>query len=109
MFHTHWTNPPDDNKSEGSGGIKIEPGIVAMSNRIKDRRLRVFSTLPEWFQEYRQYHLKDGKIVDREDDFLAASRYLLQSIRHATLESDESFEDDDDYQDNQQRNGTTGY
>jgi len=109
MFHTHWTNPPDENKAEGTGGIKIEPGIVAMSNRIKDRRLRVFNTLPEWFQEYRQYHLKDGKIVDREDDFLASTRYLTQSIRHAILENDDLFDDfDEDYM-NSNRNGTTGY
>ncbi len=88
MFHTHFTNPPDDNKNEGTGGIKIEPGIVALSNRIKDRRIRVYNTLPEWFEEYRQYHLKDGKIVDREDDLLSATRYGIQSLRHAVKESD---------------------
>lgn len=107
MFHTHFTNPPDDNKGEGTGGIKIEPGIVSMSNRIKDRRLRVFGTMPEWFQEYRQYHLKDGKIVDREDDFMAATRILVQSIRHAVIEEDDNWEEDD-YQ-HQQGNSITGY
>jgi len=107
MFETHFTNPPDEGKAEGSGGIKIEPGIVAMGNRIKDRRIRVFSTFPEWFQEYRQYHLKDGKIVDREDDLMAATRIAVQSIRHAEVEEDEEdFEDDYSYQ---QKNSVTGY
>lgn len=109
MFHTHFTNPPDDNKAEGTGGIKIEPGIVAMSNRIKDRRLRIFKTLPEWFEEYRQYHLKDGKIVDREDDFLAATRYLCQSIRHAVTEIDVTDWDEDESYQNYEMNAVTGY
>lgn len=107
MQESFFTNPPDENKADGTGGIKIEPGIVAMSNRIKDRRIRVFSTLPEWFEEYRQYHLKDGKIVDREDDFMAASRYLTQSLRHAVVEESEEW-DEDDYQ-QQQTNSVTGY
>ena len=100
MFWTHFTNPPDENQPEGKGGIKIEPGIIAMSNRIKDRRLRVYNTLPEWFEEYRQYHVLDGKIVDRDDDLMAATRIGIQSLRHAIKASDiedyefEEFDED---------------
>ena len=108
MFHTHFTNPPDDNKAEGTGGIKIEPGIVSLSNRVKDRRIRVYNTLPEWFEEYRQYHLKDGKIVDREDDLMSATRYAIQSLRHALCERDLEDEEFDDF-DLSIPNSSTGY
>ena len=109
MFHTHFTNPPDENKGEGTGGIKIEPGIVAMSNRVKDRRIRVYNTLPEWFEEYRQYHLKDGKIVDREDDLMSATRYAIQSLRHAVKEVDVFDFEEEEFEEDQVRDSCTGY
>jgi len=83
MMDTHFTNPPEENKVEGSGGIQILPGITEMSARFNDGRLKVFSTCSDFFEEYRKYHMKDGKIVDRNDDFMAASRYGVMSRRHA--------------------------
>jgi len=109
MFHTHFTNPPKEGEKEGSGGIRIEPGIISMSNRVKDRRIKVYSNLPEWFDEYRQYHLKDGKIVDREDDLMAATRIAIQSLRHAVTEEEVSDLDYDDYEEDNNQNATTGY
>ena len=94
-----FTNPPEEGKAEGTGGIAINPGIVEMSARISDGRLKVFNTLPEWFQEYRQYHIDKGKIVDVDEDLLSATRYAIQSLRHSITEKDatdwdEEFEDD---------------
>ena len=85
MFHTHFTNPPADGKEEGKGGILIKPGIDEMNSRMNDGRIKIFSTLNEWFEEYRQYHMNDGKIVDRDDDLISASRYLIQSLRHSVV------------------------
>jgi phage terminase large subunit-like protein len=79
---SHFTNPPEEGKREGTGGIQIMPGITEISNRISDGRFKVFSTLTEWFDEYRNYHQKDGKIVDENDDLMAMTRYGVQSIRH---------------------------
>jgi len=79
---SHFTNPPEEGKKEGTGGIQIMPGITEISNRISDGRFKVFSTLTEWFNEYRNYHQKDGKIVDKNDDLMAMTRYGVQSIRH---------------------------
>ena len=83
MADMHFTNPPEENKVEGSGGIQIMPGITEMSSRFNDGRLKVFSTVLDFFEEYRKYHMKDGKIVDRNDDFLAACRYGVMGRRHA--------------------------
>jgi len=99
MFHTHFTNP-DEEKGESKGGIRIEPGIVAISGRINTRQIRVYNTFPEWFEEYRNYHQKDGKIVDRDDDLMASTRYLAQMIRHFIKESEvHSWEEEEEWED----------
>ena len=108
MFHTHFTNPPDENKGEGTGGIKLEPGIVAMQNRFRDGRIKVYSTLPEWFEEYRQYHLKDGKVVDYKDDLMATTRMVVQSLRHAITEQEVTYSEEEEYEPFAQ-NAVTGY
>jgi len=89
MFETHFTNPADEEsgKQEGQGGINILPGITEMSGRFNDGRLKIFSTFVLFFDEYRNYHMADGNIVDVGDDLMSSSRYGVQSIRHAvTLE-----------------------
>ncbi|MCP4866481.1 MAG: hypothetical protein GY897_21290 [Alteromonas sp.] len=83
MLDTHFTNPPEEYKEEGTGGIQIMPGLTEMSARMNDGRLKVFSTVLDFFAEARNYHMKDGKVVDREDDFMAASRIGVMGIRHA--------------------------
>jgi phage terminase large subunit-like protein len=115
MFHTHATNP-DEEKGEGKGGIKIEPGLVDMNARFADRRLRIFNTLPEIWDEIRNYHTKktaDGsaKIVDRDDDLIAAIRYCLMMLRHGISEDEvDDYEyQEDSYQDDFDRSAVTGY
>ena len=83
LLPDHFTNTPIDNQVEGKGGIQIMPGIVEMANRFNDGRLKVASHLFEWFEEFRNYHHKDNKIVDRDDDLMAATRYAVMSLRHA--------------------------
>ena len=43
--------------------------------------MRVAKHLIEWFEEYRNYHHKDGEIVAKRDDYMSATRYLVQSLR----------------------------
>jgi phage terminase large subunit-like protein len=109
MFHTHFTNP-DEEKGEGKGGIRIEPGITELSGRIFDRRVRVFNTFLEWFEEYRNYHQKDGKIVDKNDDLMAATRYLCQMIRHFVKEKDVQEWSEEEFEETYSgRNQVSGY
>ncbi len=78
-----FSNPPKEGKPEHSGGIQIMPGIVDMATRMNDGRFKVFEHLLDWWEEYRNYHHKDHKIVDRDDDLMAATRYATGSIRFA--------------------------
>ncbi len=43
--------------------------------------------LSEWFDEFRMYHRKDGKLVKLNDDLMSATRYAVQSLRHAKTEN----------------------
>ena len=38
-------------------------------------KFKVFCPLLDWFEEFRLYHRKDGKVVKEGDDLLAATRY----------------------------------
>lgn len=81
-MYKQWTNPPGQGQKEGQGGITKLPGIKHMEERFQSGRLRVAKHLIDWFEEYRNYHHKDGEIVDKRDDIMSATRYLVQSIRH---------------------------
>lgn len=66
---------------DGSNGL--EAGVAQMLERMQTRRLRVFSHLSDWFEEFRLYHRKDGLIVTKVDDLMAATRYGMMMRRHA--------------------------
>jgi phage terminase large subunit-like protein len=65
------------------GGFGVEAGIAAILLRLESGRLRVFSHLSDWFEEYRLLHRKDGKVVAEYDDLMAATRYGIMSLRFA--------------------------
>lgn len=52
----------------------------------------VFKHLSDWFEEFRLYHRKDGKVVKEGDDLMCATRYALMMLRHAqTIKSYKDF------------------
>jgi hypothetical protein len=69
--------------SNPDGSKYVEPGITETHTRLRDGRLKVFSTCVDWFREYRKYHRKDGKIVKVDDDLMDSTRYGVMMIRHA--------------------------
>ena len=69
---------------DGTNGV--EAGIQEMLKRMQTRQLRVFKHLEDWFEEFRDYHRKDGLIVKERDDLMAATRYGLMELRHALTE-----------------------
>ena len=73
---SHFTNP--------EGGIAVEPGLMALLTRMQTGRFKVFNHLDQWFQEFRMYHRKDGKVIRKRDDLMSATRYACQSLRYAT-------------------------
>lgn len=67
--------------SDGSNSVWA--GVIELQNRMESNRFKVFRTCPEWFDEYRNYHMEDGKIVAIDDDLLSATRYALMSAKSA--------------------------
>lgn len=74
--------------THGDGGNGLEAGIMAMLDRMKTGRLKVFAHLGEWFEEFRLYHRKDGLIVKERDDLLSATRVGLMMLRMAASPDD---------------------
>jgi hypothetical protein len=38
--------------------------------------------LNDWFEEFRPYHRKDGKVVKEMDDLMSATRYAVMMLRY---------------------------
>lgn len=77
------THPPALGEPEGSGGNSVEAGLMAMLDLMQTGRFKVFRHLNDWFEEFRLYHRKDGKIVKENDDLLSATRYAFMMKRFA--------------------------
>jgi hypothetical protein len=68
------------------GSTGLEAGIFEMLDRMQTGRWKVFRHLADWFEEFRLYHRKDGRVVKLADDLLSASRYAQMTLRFAEVE-----------------------
>lgn len=57
-----------------TGGYSTEAGIIELNERITTGRMKVAKHLTDLFEEYRDYHRKDGLIVKQNDDIMSAWR-----------------------------------
>jgi len=69
------------------GSVAVEAGLMAMLDRMRTGKLKVFKEHLDWWEEFRLYHRKDGKVVKEGDDLLCATRYALMMLRHASTQS----------------------
>ncbi len=65
------------------GSYGVEAGLMEMLDRMETGRFKVARHLGEWFDEYRTYHRKEGRIVKVRDDLMCATRYAHMMLRHA--------------------------
>ena len=72
--------------THAEGGNGVEAGLMEMLDRMHTGRLKVFSNLANWFEEFRLYHRKEGKIVKERDDLMSATRYAIMMLRFAETE-----------------------
>lgn len=86
MLESRATHPPDDGQEEGDGGNSVEAGVIRILERMLSGRLKVFEHLSDFFEEFRLYHRKDGRIVKKDDDLLDAVRTGEMMLRHAITE-----------------------
>jgi phage terminase large subunit-like protein len=68
------------------GASGVEAGLMEMLARMQTGRLKVFKHLSDWFEEFRLYHRKDGKVMKEHDDLMAATRYAVMMLRYAQTE-----------------------
>lgn len=64
-------------------GNGVEAGVIDMLERMETGRWKVAAHLSDWWEEFRLYHRKDGKIVKIGDDLMSASRIGMMSLRFA--------------------------
>ena len=65
------------------GGQSVEAGLMNMLDRMRTSRFFVFDHCFDFFEEFRMYHRKDGKVIKLNDDLMSATRYAVQSLRFA--------------------------
>ena len=70
------------------GSVSVEAGLMDMLGRMHSGRFKVFRHLNDWFEEFRLYHRKDGKVVKLHDDLMAATRHGVMMLRHARIETE---------------------
>lgn len=71
------------NATHPDGSTGVEAGLMDMLDRMLTGRLKVFSHLEDWWEEYRLYHRKDGLVVKVMDDLMSATRYGIMMLRAA--------------------------
>ena len=91
----HFTNPPALGTNKGSNSI--EEGLMSMIQSMEKGKFKVFSTLSDWFEEFRMYHRKQNKVVPIRDDLMSATRYAFQSQRFAVSGKDPEWTKDIEY------------
>jgi terminase large subunit-like protein len=76
MLHEHaqW----EEDKS-----VSVEAGLAKMLTMMQTGKFKVMKHLNDWFEEFRLYHRKDGKVVKENDDLLSATRYAIMMLRYA--------------------------
>lgn len=75
MWHTH--------AQFEDGSVSVEAGLMRMLDLMQSGRFKVFKHLNDWWEEFRLYHRKDGKVVKEGDDLMSATRYGVMMLRHA--------------------------
>jgi len=65
------------------GSVSVEAGLMDMLIRMESGRFKVFDHLNDWWEEFRLYHRRDGKVFKENDDLLAATRYAVVMLRFA--------------------------
>lgn len=107
QYLEHGLNMLPGHATHPDGGYGVEAGIAEMLERMQTGRLKVFSHLTEWWEEFRLYHRKDGKIVKLRDDVMDATRTAVMMLRYA--EAPDVMETDWHEISDAGRNATTGY
>lgn len=81
---------PETGSENGHQNSKfsVEAGVLLMLQYMQAGKFKVFSNLNDFWEEFRLYHRKDGKIVKEQDDLISATRYAFSMRRFAITPPD---------------------
>lgn len=65
------------------GTNSVEAGIMELIDRMQTGRFKAASHLQDWWDEFRLYHRKDGKLIKEGEDVVSAVRYAVMALRFA--------------------------
>ena len=85
QYKTHGANMIKDRATFPDGSNSVEAGLMDMMDRMQTGRFKVAKHLNDWWEEFRLYHRKDGKLVKVGDDLMSATRYGLMMLRKAVV------------------------
>lgn len=105
QYRKYGVNMLKDKATFEDGGNGVEAGLMDMLDRMQTGRMKVAKHLNDWWEEFRLYHRKDGKLVKEGDDLMSATRYALMMLRKAKLQSKKQ----EARYDNSPLNSTMGY
>ncbi|MBB3997209.1 phage terminase large subunit-like protein [Aureimonas pseudogalii] len=91
QYRSQGMNLLPDRATFEDGSNSVEAGLMEMLDRMQTNRWKVFSNISEWFEEFRLYHRKNGKVVKEIDDLLSATRYAMMMLRSAELPKQVAF------------------
>jgi len=102
-YQNEGINMLDERATFEDGGNSVEAGILELLDLMQNGQFKVFDTCADFFDEFRTYHRKDGKIVKKHDDAISAVRYAYMMRRYAVpvgyKSYDAQFDDDINYPD----------
>lgn len=84
QYAAHGLNMLAGHARFADGSVSVEAGLMEMLDRMQSGRFKVFSTLLPWFEEFRIFHRKDGKVVKLRDDLMAATRYRKLTLAYVS-------------------------
>jgi hypothetical protein len=71
-----------------------------MLTRMEGGRFKVFKHLNDWWEEFRLYHRKGGRVHKEGDDLMSATRYAVMMLRYArSVKGSRAFDRDLQYRD----------
>jgi phage terminase large subunit-like protein len=72
-----------EHATHADGSYGVEPGIMAILDLMQTGHWKVFDDLVDWWEEFRLYHRKDGRVIRANDDLMSAMRYAYMMARFA--------------------------
>lgn len=85
QYGEHGLNMMGQHSQFSDGSTSVEAGLMEMLDRMQTQRFKVFNTLNDWFEEFRLYHRKDGRVVKLRDDLMSATRYGVMMLRESII------------------------